>query len=211
MKTWELENVLETSKKHKDTFFIPDEMERNNQKINDEVRLHFVHKNCKQGEPSAERMWVEITEVINIDNMKYKGALLNQPVFIKDLNANDIIEFVPDNIAQTIIKKNDPRWLDSYEQFALVSKMCFENNGRINFLYREEPHNKKDSGWRMFDGAEDDDYTNDPENVRILKVGYLLDKDPSLLEPLKNRYGVAYERDYEKAKWIKIEYWKQEE
>jgi hypothetical protein len=211
MKAWELENVLETSIKYKDSFFIPNEIERNNQKINDEVRLHFILKTPIQNEPRTERMWVKITEVLNKNNIKYKGILINDPVFIKDLKVNDIIEFSADNIAQTFIKKDDPEWIDSYEQFALVSKMYFENNGIIKFLYREKPDNKGDSGWRMFTGSEDDDYANDPQNIKMIKVGYLLDKDPSLLEPLKNGYNVAYERDNEKAKWKKVEDWIPEE
>ena len=63
----------------------------------------------------------------------------------------------------------------------------------------------------MFDRAEDDNYTNEPENIRILKQVIYLYKGSSLLEPLKNGCGVAYERDYEKEKWRKIEDWKQEE
>ncbi|MDR1316328.1 MAG: DUF2185 domain-containing protein [Spirochaetales bacterium] len=85
--------------------------------------------------------------------------------------------------------------------------MYFENNVIINFLYREEPDNKDDSCWRMFTGSEDDDYANDPQNIKMVKVGYLLDKDPGLLEPLKNGYNAAYERDNEKTKWKKIEDW----
>ncbi|MDR2632063.1 MAG: DUF2185 domain-containing protein [Treponema sp.] len=207
MKSWELENIFETSITYKHSFFMPNEMERNNQKINAEVRLHFILKNPIQHEPRAERMWVRITEVSKKNSITYKGILLNEPIFIKDLKVNDIIEFSADNIAQIIIKNDDPRWLDAYEQFTLVSKMYFENKGIINFLYREEPDNKDDSGWRMFTGLENDDYANDPQNIKMIKVAYLLDHDPSLLEPLKNGYNIAYERDNEKSKWKKVEDW----
>ncbi|MDR3208637.1 MAG: DUF2185 domain-containing protein [Rickettsiales bacterium] len=43
-----------------------------------------------------------------------------------------------------------------------------ENNGVIKFLYREKPDNEDDSGWRMFTGLEDDDYANDPKNIKML-------------------------------------------
>ncbi|MDR1316329.1 MAG: hypothetical protein LBK13_05595 [Spirochaetales bacterium] len=56
MKSWELENILETSVKYKDSFFMPEEAERNNQKNDDKVRLHFILKNSIQNEPQAERM-----------------------------------------------------------------------------------------------------------------------------------------------------------
>jgi hypothetical protein len=207
MKSWKLANTLETSIKYKDTFFIPNETERNNRKPGDEVQLHFILKNKTRNEPSVERMWVEITEVSDGKDLRYKGMLLNSPVLIKDLKMNDMIEFRADNIARIIIEKDDPRWIDSFEQKALVSKKYYENNGIINFLYREEPVNEKDSGWRMFTGVEDDEYSHDPENIELITVGHLLDKDPSLLEPLKDGYGAAYERDNEQRRWEKIENW----
>jgi hypothetical protein len=64
MKSWKLENVLETSIKYKSSFFIPNETERNNQKVDDEVRLHFVLKNPDQNEPRTERMWLKIIETL---------------------------------------------------------------------------------------------------------------------------------------------------
>jgi hypothetical protein len=50
----------------------------------------------------------------------------------------------------------------------------------------------------MFIGSEDDVYANDPQNIKMIKVGYLLDKDPSLLEPLKNvtRWRISVWKHY---------------
>ena len=211
MKSWDLENVVNASLKNKDTFFIPDEKERNSQEINNKVRLHFILKNHSQNNPRAERMWVIITKRIEGEITKYTGILTNQPVYIKDLKINDEIEFDADNIAQTIIKKGDPQWVDSYEKYALVSKKYLEKDGVIRFVYRQEPYNDQDSGWRMFTGLEDDDYANDLENIKLINIGYLLDKDPSLLEPLKNGYGAVFEREDEKTKWEKIEDWEPED
>lgn len=205
MKTWRLENVVETALKNENTFFIPSEKERNSQKTGNHVRLHFLLETPAENEPRAERMWVQITDIIKSEIVKYIGVLVDDPVYIKDLKSGDVIEFDSTNIAQTIIKKDDPRWIDSYEKSAFVSKMFFEQDGVIRFMYREEPENDEDSGWRMFTGLEDDDYTNNPENIEIINVGYLLDKDPTLLEPLKNGYGVAFERDGDGAKWEKVD------
>jgi len=210
-KSWILENVVEKSITNKETFFIPNEIERNNQKINDMVRLHFVLKNPSENEPRAERMWVKIFETIENKIKQYKGHLTNVPVYIKGLKIGDIIEFDADNIAQTIIKKDNPYWVDSYEKKALVSKKYFEDNSTIRFLYREEPNNEEDSGWRMFTGLEDDEYANNTENIKVINVGYLLDKDPSLLEPLKNGYGTVFERLEKNKEWIKVEDWIKEE
>lgn len=212
MKVWELEDIEVANRNSTDKFFIPLLEERCNQKIGDQVRLHFLINNPKQDEPRAERMWVEITKVTKfLGSLKYAGVLTNQPAFISGLNLGDRIEFSPKHIAQTIIKKDSPFWIDSAEKKALVSKMCLEKDCNIRFLYREKPDRDEDSGWRMFSGLEDDDYTNDISNIRIMNVGYLLDIDPSLLEPLKGGYGCAYERENKESQWIKVENWEPSE
>ena len=209
VKSWELENVLETSLKHKGTFFIPDEAERNNQKINNEVQLLFQRKNPVKDEPSAQKMWVRITN-ISKDNhkLKYTGIIIDYPKLSEDLDEGEEIEFGPDNIAKILIKKDDPRWLDFGDKFAFVSKKVFENDGVIRFIYHEEPDNEEVSGWNLFAGTEDDDYVNDPENIRMERIDYMLSVDPSLLEPFKNGHGaVAFERDGRDAEWQKIDDW----
>jgi len=80
-----------------------------------------------------------------------------------------------------------------------------KDNGIICWLYREEADRVEDSGWRMFSGEEDEEYTNNPDNIRIVSVGYLLDKDPTLLEIVKSEIGSAYERQNKEASWEKVE------
>jgi hypothetical protein len=205
-KSWELEDVVKTAKRYPDSFFIPSKKERENKKIGDEVKLHFVIKKPVKEGPIAERMWVKITKEKSLLS-KYKGKLTNQPLYIKDLNVDDEIEFDSKNIAQTIIKKGDPMWIDSSDKKALVSKMCLEKDGVVRFLYREKPDRKEDSGWRMFSGFESDEYNNNARNIQIMEVGYLLSKDPSLLEPLKGDYGAVFEREDKKSTWKKVTDW----
>lgn len=204
MADWSLEDVEAVNKKNPNDFFIPLSEERKSQKKGDLVRLHFLLNNPKEDEPRAERMWVEITEA---KLGKYAGVLTNQPACIKSINAGDKIEFEARHIAQTIIKKGDPRWIDSSEKMALVSKMCVEDGNIIRFLYREKPDREQDSGWRMFTGLESEEYNNAPGNIRLVKVGYLLDKDPTLLQPLKGGQGSVYEREEKDKPWQKVEDW----
>lgn len=210
MKSWELEDVETAARNNQDSFFIPAREERNSQKIGDLVRLHFLLKEPKDDAPRAERMWVEIIKSKSLLG-KYVGVLTNQPQYIRDLNAGDKIEFYPKHIARTIVKKDDSRWIDSYEKMALVSKMYLEKDTTIRFLYREEPGREEDSGWRMFTGNESDEYNNDSQNVRIVNVGWLLDRDPTLLEPLKGEYGSAFERSEKGQPWVRVEDWESAE
>ena len=205
-----LENVEKVAQTHPDTFFIPPIDERQNQEIGDSVRLHFLLDNPNEGEPRAERMWVTVTQTRNLLR-PYRGTLENSPVYIDDLNIGDEVEFKPCHIARTIIKEDDPRWIDSAEQKALVSSMCFDEGECVRFLYREKADRDEDSGWRMFTGHESEEYTNEANNIRIVEVGWLLDRDPSLLEPLKQGVGAVYERDDQGSHWKIVTDWTPEE
>lgn len=92
----------------------------------------------------------------------------------------------------------------------LVSKTCFEDGKIIRWMYREIGDREEDSGWRIFAGDEDDNYNNDSRNIEILNVYHLLDRDPSLLEPLKSKVGSAFERENMKTPWVKITDWNTE-
>jgi len=146
----------------------------------------------------------------------YTLAGLSYPVFarlaggqkrqgiLENLNIGDSVLFKACHIAQILIKKDHPMSIDSADKKALVSEMCFEKKQYIRYLYREAPHNDQDSGWRMSTGIESDDYMKDIKNIRLSNIGWLLDNDPSLLEPLKGKQGDAFKRDYKTSKWKKI-------
>jgi hypothetical protein len=201
-----LEDVEEVAKQNPQTFFIPSAEERKSQRVGSSVRLHFVIKDPEAGEPGAERMWVTITQEQGLFR-PYKGVLENAPVFIEDLEPGDEITFRPCHIARTIIKKGDPQWIDSAELKALVSAMCFEKGECVRFMYRQRADRKEDSGWRMFTGHETEEYNEDPKNIRIVDVGWMLDRDPSLLQPLKEGIGAVFERRTKGGVWTKVTDW----
>jgi len=201
-----LEDVEQTARENPETFFLPSIEERKTQQVGDSVRLHFTINNPAEGEPQAERMWVTVTQTSGFLR-PYKGKLQNQPVYIEDLKPGDEITFKACHIAQTIIKKSDPRWIDCADLKAFVSEMCFEPGECVRFLYREAPDREEDSGWRMFTGHESDEYSNDPKNIRLPDVGYMLDRDPSLSQPLKEGIGAVFERKSKSDPWKKVTDW----
>lgn len=201
-----LENVEEAAKRNPDTFFIPSLAERKNQQVGDVVRLHFLLKTPKEGEPGAERMWVRVTKRPGLLG-SFRGVLENAPAYIEDLSIGDEVQFKPCHIARTVIKPNDPRWFEGYQKLAFVSKLCLQEGGCVRFLYREEADNVADSGWRMFSGHETDEYANNADNISLVEVGWMVDRDPSLLEPLKQGVGAVYERDGIGAGWRVVSDW----
>jgi hypothetical protein len=210
MVDWFLDDVEKAAQADPDSFFIPSQKERQKQAVGNQVKLHFVLANPDEKEPRAERMWVTISKVLPL-RQGYKGVLDNEPQYIKGLHAGDIIKFQSRHIAQVLLSREDPRWLDGSDKIALVSKLVFEGDKAIRFLYREKPDREQDSGWRLFTGQETDEYINNANNIRLCNLGWLVDFDPSLLEVFKNDLDVAFERESRTSKWSKVEDWQPSE
>lgn len=82
--SWKLSNSEKTHSKNPDTFWIPDEGERNSLEPGDLAKLVFL------GEEGGERMWVE---VVKATDGGYVGSLANNPLFIYDLEHGDHVSF----------------------------------------------------------------------------------------------------------------------
>lgn len=82
--------------------------------------------------------------------------------------------------------------------YALASKRLVENNMKVRFMYREEPDNTSDSGWRFFSGDESDEYVNNPENIGLYSIETISQIDPDIIPLLCNEVGTAFERESEK-------------
>ena len=64
----------------------------------------------------------------------------------------------------------------------------------VRFMYREEPDNEIDSGWRFMSGFEDDEYMNDPRNLALYDVNTIANYDPSIIPFLYEPIGSTYEK-----------------
>lgn len=60
--------------------------------------------------------------------------------------------------------------------YAIVSNLVAKENASIDWLYREEPDDETDSGWRMFHGNETEEYMNSPENFSVVSLDFILEK-----------------------------------
>ena len=59
----------------------------------------------------------------------------------------------------------------------------------------------------MFSGNEPEEYLDNPSNICLLNLGLILDRDPTLLEPLKAGTGEAFERESLGKAWQKVTDW----
>jgi len=65
----------------------------------------------------------------------------------------------------------------------------------VGWMYREQPSNDQDSGWRFFSGTESDKYLDDPDNFAVYEVNTIANYDPDIIPLLDNPVGSAFARD----------------
>ncbi|SFB78793.1 Protein of unknown function [Nocardioides terrae] len=61
-----------------------------------------------------------------------------------------------------------------------VSRRSHEQGLRPGYVYREHPDDDRDSGWRALVGDETDREVDDPTNVLLQDLGFLLGRWPEL-------------------------------
>lgn len=66
---------------------------------------------------------------------------------------------------------------------------------RIGFMYREEPDNEYDSGWRFLSGNESQEYLDDDRNTSVVDVNMIANYAPEIIPYLDSEIGSAFERE----------------
>lgn len=101
-----------------------------------------------------------------------------------------------------MVTKNDSFRIKSNEIKQLIPNMgyCYASNKitidglKIGYMYREETDDDYDSGWRFFSGTEDEEYLNNPENIRIYDVNTIANYDEAIIPYLCYPVGMEIER-----------------
>jgi hypothetical protein len=87
----------------------------------------------------------------------------------------------------------------------IASDMITVEGRRVRFMYREEPDNDIDSGWRFMSGNESEEYMNDPANHAIYDVNTIANYDPDIVPFLDAPIGSAFERP-DGTKFIQVDF-----
>jgi hypothetical protein len=69
------------------------------------------------------------------------------------------------------------------------------DGAKVGYMYREEPDNGGDSGWRFTAGDESDDYMDNPDNSGIYDLNSICNSDPEIIPFLTEPYSSAFARD----------------
>lgn len=138
----------------------------------------------------------------NREELERSFEIFNSDISSVDYYADDLV------ILTSIMKSNDNYGIKirrstfddklKYAEsrgYALATKYLIDNKLKVRFMYREEPDNNQDSGWRFFAGDEDDEYVNNPENISIYNVKTIAEIDEDIIPLLKSKYGTKYKRE----------------
>jgi hypothetical protein len=88
--------------------------------------------------------------------------------------------------------------------YIIASRDVTENGKHVGYLYREEPDNENDSGWRVFSGEETQEYADDPANFAMYNASTIVDLEPSIRVLLGANAPAAFERDLSGA-YVEVE------
>lgn len=187
--SWKLLDAQKLADEYPYTFHKPSKEVVSKLRKGNQAKLIFNFESDKPENPSAERMWVEITSV---NEGVFSGYLDNDPEFITDLKYKDSVEFNEIHIIDTDLDDPIPSVTDKYIKRCFVTNNILYEGHSIGYLYREAPDNEDDSGWRFTGGSETDEYMGDADNISLVSLGAVLREDDSCLLLLEREEGVAF-------------------
>ncbi len=79
--------------------------------------------------------------------------------------------------------------------YIIASKVIGEDNHPVGWMYKEEPTDSTDSGWRVFSGIEDDKFQDDADNFAIYDASTIIAIDSEIEQFLDCVIGTEVARD----------------
>jgi hypothetical protein len=86
-----------------------------------------------------------------------------------------------------------------------ASRLVGDEGRKVCFLYREVPDHEADSGWRIFSGEEDQDFADDPDNIKIYDADTIARIDPDIVPLLAEPAPCAFERASPDEPFVRVE------
>ena len=202
-KTWQLEDVSDRAIDAKYTYYLPSNAALNLLSVGDAVKIVFSCDVENDKGWSAERMWVQITE---ISNNQYEGYLDNDPYYIPDIEAGDLVKFESKHIIQISIDDPIPNTVDKYIPRCYVTGSILDGDQKVTRLFKEEPEeNENDySGWTFLSEKDDEQYLNDSNNWHYVSLGAVLNKDDRFIELLESEFDSEFVWDEQENVYNKI-------
>lgn len=77
---------------------------------------------------------------------------------------------------------------------ALATDRIVVDGMRVGYMYRDNPNNDMDSGWRFFEGTEDPVYMANNDNSGVYHVNTIANYAPTIIPYLSMPTGTKLER-----------------
>lgn len=199
--SWHLTDADELAAQYKYTFYKASREIIGKVSPGEVVKLIFRFTSDDPEAPAAERMWVLVDEVG--PGGKFKGRLDNEPKHIKDLKLDDPVQFSACHIINTE-HDDDDNLVERYIKRCFVTNRVLQDGMLAGYLYREEPDEEHDSGWRITANDESDEYMDNAKNSTYVSLGAVLTRDDSFIHLLDSPIGSAFARDTESGKFVAI-------
>jgi len=91
---------------------------------------------------------------------------------------------------------------------AFFSRLVVDG-ARPRWVYRTEPMNELDSGWRLFEGSEDDEWLQQPGNCVVQHLGHVVEAWPDVLAVLSDaRIRSAWEWNEQLGRYVEVRGWR---
>lgn len=102
------------------------------------------------------------------------------------------------------LKKEEIIRILPYSKACIASLEITKEGKKVGYMYREEPTNETDSGWRFFSGLEEKEYTENQSNFEIYDLNTICNYDQSILPYLEEKIGSKLEKVEGKFKKVSI-------
>jgi len=89
--------------------------------------------------------------------------------------------------------------------YAFTTDMITVEGKKVDYMYRETPDRKEDSGWRFFGGGETQDYVDNPGHTSLLALNTVANYDPDIIPFLTYPVGTKIERNPDGVLEVKSE------
>ncbi|WP_269530864.1 DUF2185 domain-containing protein [Chitinimonas sp. BJYL2] len=90
---------------------------------------------------------------------------------------------------------NQIRPLATGHGHCVVSDMVAVEGKPVGYMYRDEPEDAEDSGWRFFAGNESDAYIDNPKHFSLLDVNVVANFDETIIPLLNSPVGAEFDKE----------------
>ena len=94
-----------------------------------------------------------------------------------------------------LLKEEDIKQLIELKGSCIASDTITVEGQKVGYMYRENPSNDTDSGWRFFSGNEDEEYTNNSNNFEIYDLNTICNYDQSIIPYLNAEINSKFSRN----------------